>query len=265
MQTAAFRPAVDGGRGVQIQLLAGAGTGHIHQPPFFLKIFGTGQRMARGEAVFHQVDKQHGVPFQPLGRMDGGKGHAPLVALFLLVLFRGFQGKVSQKEVKMAVACGHLQNFFQTLLTAGPVFGVVLLQQRAVVLQHSGEQGCRGLLPGAQSIHKAQIGQKLREARTGLGNGVCFATAGRCIELFYRLGANAAVQGCHTGKGGHIQRVQHEAGKGRHVLDMGGFGIAQAAVLTEGDTLLLQGHFQIVGVKARPEEHGNLVRQMLVQ
>jgi hypothetical protein len=54
-----------------------------------------------GKALFHQIDDQHRVPFQALGRMHGGQGHG-LAALFLGV--GAVQAQVSQKAGNIVIA-----------------------------------------------------------------------------------------------------------------------------------------------------------------
>ena len=101
MLVAPLGPAVQGGGHVEVQTLTGAGAGHVHQAAFFLKIFGPGQGMPGGEAVLHQINNEHGIPLQPLGRMHGGKGHPPLAVVALL--FRRFQGQIRHKEVQLRI------------------------------------------------------------------------------------------------------------------------------------------------------------------
>lgn len=66
-------------------------------------------------------------------------------------------------------------------------------------------------------------------------------------------------------EGGQVQGVEHQTGVGDDVLDVRGLGIAQAAVFAEGNARLVQGHFQVVGMEARAEEHRDFVGQMRAQ
>ena len=244
-------------------MLAGTGAGHVHEAAFFFKIFGPRQGVTRGKAVFHKIDDAHGVPFQPLGRMHGGKGDLALGVVF--VLFGRFQRQIGQKKIQMHVARSHLNDFFKTLLTAGPVLGVQGFQPGAVVLQYGRQRGRGGHGARTQVVDEAHVFQKAHVFAKGFFRGGRVAAARHGIELFHGFGADAAVLGGHAGKGGQVQRIEQQAGVGHDVLDVGGLGIAQAAVLAKADASLVERHFKIVGVEARAEEHGDFVGQMLAQ
>ena len=255
--------AVDGGRRIQVQLLPGAGAGHIHQAALLFEVLGARQSVARREAVLHQIDDQHGVPLQALGRVHRGKGYAAFVVLVFLV--GGIQGQIGQEQIQIVIARGHLQDLFQPLLAAGPVFGIAALQHGPVMVHDELQRRHRMQRAGAHLGDEAQILAEGGEAGAGLVQGRAVGALGHVVELEHGLGADALVQLGHAREGGHVQRVEQQAGVGHDVLDVGRLGVAQAAVLAEGDARLVEGHFQMVGMETRPEEHGNLVRQVAGQ
>ena len=58
--------------------------------------------MARGKAIFHQIEQDHRVPLQPLGGMDGGEHNAFLLGgVFLRA--GGVQGKISDELFQIGI------------------------------------------------------------------------------------------------------------------------------------------------------------------
>ena len=101
-------------------------------------------------------------------------------------------------------------------------------------------------------------GQRLAQGRAAAGE--------QCrVDLSGRPGADARMERRHPRKGGHVQRVDQQARIGDGILDVRGLGIAQAAIFVKGDAAPVELHFQLEGMKARPEQHGDVAGRVVIQ
>ena len=133
------------------------------------------------------------------------------------------------------------------------------------MLQNAG-QAIHGLeARRAQLVQKAQGGQKLLVPAGGLVQGLCVAADRGRVNALGGFGADAGVQGARPGKGRKIQGIDHQTGESHDVLDVGGVGVAQAAVFFEANARLVQLGFQVEGLIPGPEEHGDFPGRVTVQ
>ena len=218
--------------------------------------------MPRREAVLRQIDDDDRVPLQPLGRMNGGQGDGLFAARFV---FRRFQRQIGDEDVESLIARGHLDDFLQRLTSARPVVGIGLFHAGPVLLHDGREDARRTEFPRPQRIQKVQIRPQAFMPGQRLAQGGRVAGNQRRMNLARRLRADTRMERRHTLKGRQIQRVDQQARIGDGILDVRGLGIAQAAVFAKGDAALIERHFQLKGVKARPEQHGDFVGTVAIE
>ncbi len=84
----------------QVQALARARNGHVHQPPLLLQRLRAAAGVVVREQAFFEPGDEHGVEFQPLGGVYGHELHRVLPALGLVVA--RFQRGVAQEGLQRA-------------------------------------------------------------------------------------------------------------------------------------------------------------------
>ena len=87
--------------------------------------------MAGREALFHEVQYQHGGPFQSLGGMHRGKDDAGSFAGCRLFL-RLVKGYLRDEGLHVAIGRGHGGKGFQSLRPARPVIGEQCFHDRLI-------------------------------------------------------------------------------------------------------------------------------------
>ena len=180
--------------------------------------------------------------------MDGGEHDSPLLAL---VLLRGFQHEVCQKEVQIPVAGGHAPHLVQIGAPLGVVFRIELLEQGIVLLDHLADQlGRRGLRPPPDAVQKVELLEELRMLPAQPGKGLGVALAEARVDALARLGAYAAEEGRQPQEGRIVHGVDDELEVGDDVLDVGCLGILETAVLAVLDAPLVELHLEQVGLVA---------------
>ncbi|MPM55031.1 hypothetical protein SDC9_101816 [bioreactor metagenome] len=257
-----------------MQLLLGAGHGHIAQPPLLLHL----QRVADGpdtgeDAVLQPHGKHHG-ELQSLGRVHGHHHHAVLSRVVVVQV--GEQGNRVQKarqsglgSLADVIGQGGLQ--LPDVFQPGAVFHRVLglqgggvagfIQQLLVKLR----QG-KGFGQGAQFVHKVcKLGQPGRGVgQRSMGPGIAdnlpqghALLPGQILGLIHGFGADAP--GGHVDDaaqaqvvGGVVQGVEI----GQHVLDLRPVEEAGAADDAIGNAVALTGGFQLVGLGVEPIQNG---------
>ncbi len=197
--------------------------------------------------------------------MHGGQHHPAAQTRIHIVFFRAFQSQISDKGSQIVVPRRNGGKFLQPLPTARPVIGVEGFQPGAVMLQNIRNDFGRTLGKGAQRCHQLKIGKKLRVFGSGLAQGGGIPRGRHVVQLARSLGAYPPGQGGNAFKRRQIQRVQHQPGKGQHILDMRSLGVAQAAVFAKGNAQFVQLHFQMVRLITRAEQHGDFLRAHTVQ
>ncbi len=98
-----FQAAVKGCRRIKLKRLARAGQGHIQKAPLLLEVLGPCGSVAAGKAILDKIENQYCVPFQALGRMNGGKGDAVLLIGIIVGIFKG---DVGHKKIQFPIVLG---------------------------------------------------------------------------------------------------------------------------------------------------------------
>ena len=163
----------------QVQVGPRARHRHVQQPALFFDFaLLPGGQVGRHAAVDH-VEQEHGLPFLPLGRMDGGQDQVVLVALRRARFVAGGLGRVEcelgQETFARAIAAGHLRELGEvTPADCGVV--VQSLQVRPVPVI----DGTQVLMP------RRRVAFEVIQQRDQFGPGVC--RGGRRFEGAHRAG-----------------------------------------------------------------------------
>ena len=179
--------------------------------------------MARRKAVLHEVEHDHGVPFQPLGGVDGGEHDPARFVEFVGLVLRRFQREVGHELFQIGVGRGDVREFGKPLLAAAVVGEHGLQPGRVVLDDHFDECGGRQVVL-AQLVEQEHVRPQVGILGAGFPQGVEIALRGDLVDLLGRLGAHALGEPGDALEGGHVQRVDRQPDEGDHVLDVHGFG-----------------------------------------
>ena len=173
-----------------------------------------------------------------------------------------FERHVAQQTFEAAIALGHALKMFHVSQTLGMIVGIILLQDR-----HDNT---------ASSIAPARAAARLGRLLRALARG--FAARGRSCpwrvgaqpldgvaaveqpfdDLLAGAGADAFEQHQDAVPRNRVLRIGEHPHMREQIFDMGGFHELKAAALDERNVMARQLDFQIEGMKARTEQHGDV-------